>query len=76
MEKGTIKKHTFYTVVLEDGREIPVDFNEVTKLSLGHGFTVSGHIESIEEQDQYSDDSYARSYTIIEKFIIKNFEEQ
>ncbi len=76
MKKGTIKKHTFYTVVLEDSREIPVDFNEVIKLGLGHGFSVSGHIDSVEMQDQYSDGSYDRTYTTIEKFIIEEFEEE
>lgn len=66
-----IIKRSYY-IALIDGKEYPLYIdNEIATEFCETNQTIDGDIIVEEEQDKYDDGSFARSYTIIEKFVPK-----
>ena len=70
--KAKIISKTYYVAETEDGKRYSVDIrNPIIKNAFDNNIEIEGDIYREEKQDRYSNGEYARSYTIIERFIPK-----
>lgn len=70
--KAKITSKTYYIAETEDGKKYSVDIrNPIIKNAFDNHIEIEGEIYREERQDRYTNGEYARSYTIIEKFIPK-----
>ncbi len=70
--KAKIISKTYYVAETEDGKRYSVDIrNPIIKNAFDNNIEIEGDIHREEKQDRYSNGEYARSYTIIERFIPK-----
>jgi hypothetical protein len=71
--KVKIIKKEYYVAKTEDGKEYSVDIKDEKILnSYINDRYIDGDIIEDEIQDKFNDGTFARSYTIIQKFIPKN----
>lgn len=70
--KAKITSKTYYIAETEDGKKYSVDIrNPQIKFAFDNGIEIEGDIYREEKQDRYTNGEYARSYTVIEKFVPK-----
>lgn len=70
--KARIISKTYYIAETQDGKKYSVDIkNPIIKNAFDNNIEIEGDIFREEKQDRYTNGEYARSYTIIEKFIPK-----
>ena len=70
--KAKIVSKTYYIAETEDGKKYSADIrNPIIKNAFDNNLEIEGEIYREEKQDRYTSGEYARSYTIIEKFIPK-----
>jgi hypothetical protein len=70
--KAKITSKTYYIAETSDGKKYSVDIrNPQIKHAFDNNLEIEGDIFREERQDRYTNGEYARSYTVIEKFIPK-----
>ena len=70
--KAKIISKTYYIAKTEDGKIYSVDINNpIIKNAFENNIEIEGDIHREEKQDRYTNGEYARSYTIIERFVPK-----
>jgi hypothetical protein len=70
--KAKIISKTYYIAETEDGKKYSVDIrNPIIKNAFDNNTEIEGEIFREERQDRYTNGEYARSYTVVEKFIPK-----
>jgi hypothetical protein len=70
--KAKITSKTYYIAETEDGKKYSVDIrNPQIKFAFDNNLEIEGEIYREEKQDRYTNGEYARSYTVVEKFVPK-----
>jgi len=70
--KVRITSKTYYMAETEDGKKYSVDIRiPAVKKAFDNNEEIEGDIHREEKQDRYTNGEYARSYTVIEKFVPK-----